>query len=124
MGRLARPGLTVLALALLAQLPSGCISIVEVRTADKPPALSLWPFGVKVDRGENDAVAVDQASFGLGLGCMGAWLGFGRESCSVIDPNSCGVAVVRPDKNTDENILADVSAATVAECLKPQERKP
>ena len=106
----------ILIAPLFAALLSGC-AIVEVRTADKPPELSLWPLGVKVDRGAGDAVTVNQLSAGVAFDCLGVTLGVAKSSCSVIDPTSCGVAIVRPDAFTDMDFLARVSDQTRATCL-------
>lgn len=120
---LGRRGLTLAALALLASLASSCISIVEVRTADKPPALSLYPFGVKVDRNESDAVEVDAVTLGLGGGCGAYAAGMSRFSCTHADPAACGVAIVTPNAATDEDFLGRISDQSRAHCLHHKEKK-
>lgn len=101
----------------------GC-AIVEVRTADAPPKIGVYPFGVKIERGDADAVTVDATSIGAiaDVNCGIFGLGLVKSSCAVMDPRSCGIAIVHPDKNTDRDLLERVSGSSQAECLHRKEK--
>jgi hypothetical protein len=74
----------------------GCVSIVEVRTNDAPPKLSLYPFGVNVERGENDtAIDVSALSLGAVSSCYTAGFGILRTHCALVDPRACAAALIR-----------------------------
>ncbi len=96
----------------------GCASFVEVRAADAPPKHSLWPLGVKIERGANDAIAVRQWSIGLWTTCYAAGVGFSASYCAVIDPFTCGVAIIEEGHSRPDNgWLAKVSDSVRASCL-------
>lgn len=115
-------------LALLAPLfLGGCISIVEVRTPDAPPALSVYPFGVKIQKANaSDAMTVDVTTIGAAADTNCGVFGVGviKASCAAIDARSCGIAIVHPDKDADIDFLARISGSTQAECLHNKERSP
>lgn len=114
---------TMICGALLCGALQAC-AIVEVRTAEKPPKLSFWPLGVKVDRADSDAVQVSGLALGVGGGCGAGAFGVTRFSCTHADPNSCGVAIVVPNDAADEDFLGQISDQSRAWCLHHKGRNP
>jgi hypothetical protein len=102
---------------------SGCISLVEVHSDHAPPKLSFWPGGVRIARADDDAMAVSMTAVGLAKGCTAAALGVAQVQCTIIDPRSCGVAVIYRDDATDLDLLGRISNQTRAHCLHKGETK-
>lgn len=99
----------------------GCVSIVSVRSEGGPARLSVWAGGVRIERGRGDAVSVSQRTLGLAAVCGLVGLGFTQARCAVIDPASCGVAILetdRPASPAPSALLTDISGASRAHCLK------
>ncbi|HEY3812870.1 MAG TPA: hypothetical protein VGL66_06560 [Caulobacteraceae bacterium] len=94
----------------------GC-AVVVARTADAPPRLSAWPFGVRVERGRGDAVSVDSASLGMVAGCGLVGLGLQRCAQIRIDAHGCGVAIVEQPDPKSRALLARIAGQARAACL-------
>ncbi len=111
------------AIILAALLVSGCVSIVEVHSDGAEPKLSIWPLGVKIERGKADAIAVRTTALGAAYGCDTAALGAMSASCILIDQPACGVAVVYPDDKTDMTLLKRIGRETAVRCLNRGDSK-
>lgn len=94
----------------------GC-AIVVVQTAAQKPRLSAWPFGVRVERGGDDAISVDSTTLGLITGCGMLGIGFQRCDQIRIDARTCGVAIIEKPDPRDRKLLSRVADQARASCL-------
>jgi hypothetical protein len=102
----------------LAPLLGGCAAVV-VHVEGAPPKLSLWPLGVRIERGQAAAVSVSARTLGVASGCYAAAGGLSRIDCDVIDVRQCGVAIVQAPVS-DPNLVDRLVEATRASCPKPR----
>lgn len=111
-----------LAVLVAAAALGGCINIVSVTTDGAKPRLSVYPFGVRVERGQAEAMKVKVISAGLGFNqACGVTLGVGvsKKVCLLVDADTCGVAILErePVDPAELKRWADVADQTRAICL-------
>lgn len=97
---------------------SGCVSIVEVQADQGRPRLSIWPAGVRVERGSADAISVRSLQFGadLNTGCgVVATIGVAAERCVVIDPRASLAIIDAGGKPVPKAVITDLSNALTKE---------
>lgn len=107
------------AIALAASL-GGC-AIVTVHAQGGRPHIGFYPFGVRIERGSADALTVAYTNVGLMDGCGFVGLGATHINCTVIDPQTCGVAVIEKPAKRAKGPLAKVSDQVRAWCLRGKE---
>ncbi len=106
----------------LAMALSGCLSVMEVRADGGKPRLSVWPSGVRIERGSADAVSVRGVVLGAYAGCRTASLGATVASCTVIDPTGCPVAVTSSASPAERKQLGELADQLAGQCPHTKER--
>ena len=108
-----------------ALLLSGCVSIVQVTAEGGKPTVGGYPFGVRIERGSADAIAVRGVAIGASQTCIGLTLGVASGRCIIIDAASCGVAIFEPaGPAPPPAALVEISKQTRAICLhQPKDTK-
>jgi hypothetical protein len=112
------------AAALAASAPLSACTVALVQADGGQPRLSAWPLGLKVERGSADAVAVRHLTLGASYVCGVAGAGVEAGACIVVDPSSCGVAILDAHKPLPAAIrdqLAKVSDESRNICLRQKE---
>ena len=117
-----RPALAILATC---QLLGGC-AVVVVQADGGKPHLSAYPLGVRIDRGQADAVGVKQWSLGLWQSCSAAGIGLSSSYCVVIDPKSCTAAIIDGSHSgpAARGILSKIARQAEFDCLGQQKDHP
>jgi hypothetical protein len=96
---------------------SGCVSFVTIQSQGGVPKTSIWPFGVRVDIGTSHAITVNGNLAGIGTGCLTTVAGFAEFSCTIIDPKTCGVAIIHDPTPKQEAEWDAIARETKARCL-------
>jgi len=84
------------ALALL----GGCVSVVEVKTPGEKPEMSIWPFGVRIERRVGDSITARQATLGVSYLCGVVAAGASVVACSVYDEPGARWMTFDPKRET------------------------
>lgn len=110
-----------LALLACAALPlSGCASVVFVHTDGQPVSVRFGVGLPRIDRGANEAVAVQRLGIGLYGACGSVGVGYQRCEEFRVDVRTCGVGLVEidPKHPADRKALAALADRVRAECAR------
>jgi len=107
-------------LALLLALPLSACAIVSVQADGGRPSVGVYPLGVRVSRGDAQAVSVSVRTIGLWSGCYATQLGLSSTDCDVIDAKACSAALVHT-KSPNPKFIDRLAGATRAVCPNPGE---
>jgi hypothetical protein len=98
---------------------SGCVSIVSVRSDGGQAHVGVYPFGVRVSRGDAAALSVSARTVGAWSGCAGAGVGVAQVDCDVIDVRACSAALVHA-RTPDPTLIGRLAGETRAVCPNPK----
>ncbi len=109
-------------MAFIVCLALGGCAVVVVKAEGGRPELSAWPLGVKVSRGQADAIGVRQIGLGLSLSCAAVNVGVSSSFCVVIDARSCTAAIMEGHVSpAAKGLLNKIISQAEFDCLGSKE---